>query len=82
MLVSGITESRMAMSNQQTVLEGIIEDVATDLYNKWAKALPEDEKNDVAFQAMSKNAQETTLFVIQNFMNKFNAAADELKDQQ
>jgi hypothetical protein len=69
------------MSNQQTVLEGIIEDVATDLYNKWAKALPEDEKNDVAFQAMSKNAQETTLFVIQEFMNKFNAAAAELKDQ-
>jgi hypothetical protein len=69
------------MSNQQTVLEGIIEDVATDLYNKWVKALPEDEKNDVAFQAMSKNAQETTLFVIQEFMNKFNSAAAELKDQ-
>lgn len=69
------------MSNQQTVLEGIIEDVATDLYNKWVKALPEDEKNQVAFQAMSKNAQETTLFVIQEFMNKFNAAADELKDK-
>jgi hypothetical protein len=30
---------------------------------------------------MSKNAHETTVFVIQNFMNKFNAAADELKDQ-
>jgi hypothetical protein len=30
---------------------------------------------------MSKNAQETTLFVIQEFMNKFNAAAAELKDQ-
>jgi hypothetical protein len=69
------------MSNQQTVLEGIIEDVATDLYNKWVKALPEDERNDVAFQAMSKNAQETTLFVIQQFMNKFNSAAEELKDK-
>jgi len=69
------------MSNQQTVLEGIIEDVATDLYNKWSAALPEEERNEVAFQAMSKNAQETTLFVIQNFMNKFNAAAEALKDQ-
>ena len=69
------------MSNQQTVLESIIEEVATDLYNKWVKALPEDEKNQVAFQAMSKNAQETTLFVIQTFMNKFNAAAEELKDK-
>ena len=69
------------MAEQQTVLEGIIEDVATDLYNRWAKALPEDERNDLAFQSLSKNAQETTLFVIQNFMNKFNAAAEQLKDQ-
>ena len=69
------------MANQQTVLEGIIEDVAMDLYNKWSAALPEEERNEVAFQAMSKNAQETTLFVIQTFMNKFNAAADELKDK-
>lgn len=68
------------MSNQQTVLEGIIEDVATSLYNKWSSALPESERNDVAFQALSKNAQETTLFVIQEFMNKFNSAAEELKN--
>jgi hypothetical protein len=64
---------------EQTVLEGIIEDVATDLYNKWSAALPEDERNDQAFSAMSKNAHETTLFVIQNFMNRFNEAAEELK---
>lgn len=69
------------MDNRQTVLEGIIEDVATDLYNKWSAALPEDERNEVAFQAMSKNAHETTLFVIQNFMAKFNAAADALKNE-
>lgn len=68
------------MSNQQTVLEGIIEDVGMDLYNKWSAALPEEERNDIAFQAMSKNAHETTLFVIQTFMNKFNAAAEALKD--
>lgn len=82
MQVNGITGKwEEKMTNQQTVLEGIIEDVATDLYNKWSGALPEDERNEVAFQALSKNAQETTLFVIQNFMNKFNAAADELKNQ-
>ena len=69
------------MGKEQTVLEAIIEEVATDLYNKWSAALPEEERNDVAFQAMSKNAQETTIFVIQTFMNKFNAAADELKDK-
>lgn len=69
------------MDKQQTVLEGIIEDVATALYNKWSIALPESERNDVAFQALSKNAQETTLFVVQNFMDKFNAAAEQLKNQ-
>jgi len=66
---------------QQTVLEGIIEDVATDLYNKWTAAMPEEEKNELAFRAMASNAQETTLFVIQNFMNKFNAAAEALKSE-
>ncbi len=50
--------------NKQTVLEGIIEDVATDLYNKWSAALPEEERNQQAFSAMSKNAHETTVFVI------------------
>jgi hypothetical protein len=67
------------MDNKQTVLEGIIEDVATELYNKWSAALPENERNEVAFQAMSKNAHETTIFVIQNFMNKFNSAAEALQ---
>jgi hypothetical protein len=66
---------------EQTILDGIIEEVSTDLYNKWSVALPEDERNQQAFSAMSKNAHETTLFVIQNFMNKFNAAAEELKDK-
>lgn len=65
---------------KQTVLEGIIEDVATDLYNKWVAAMPEEEKNEIAFRVMASNAQETTLFVIQNFMNKFNAAAEALKN--
>lgn len=69
------------MDKQQTVMEGIIEDVATDLYNKWSAALPEAERNDNAFSALSKNAHETTLFIIQNFMNRFNDAAEELKDK-
>lgn len=70
------------MDNKQTVLEGIIEDVATDLYNKWSKALPEDERNELAFTALSKNAQETTLFVIQNFMEKFNKEAEVLGNKE
>jgi len=69
------------MEKQLTVLESIIEEVATDLYNKWCSAMPEAEKNEIAFRAMATNSKETTLFVIQNFMDKFNAAADELKDK-
>ena len=69
------------MDSKQTVLEGIIEDVSTDLYNKWVAAMPEEGKNEIAFQAMSKNAHETTLFVVQNFMNRFNAAAEALKGE-
>lgn len=64
-----------------TVMDEIIGEVAEDLYKKWVSAMPEDEKNQQAFSAMTKNAHETTLFVIQNFMNKFNAAAEELKDK-
>jgi len=69
------------MDKQVTVLEGIISDVAMDLYNKWSSAMPEEERNEVAFRALAENAKETTLFVVQNFMNKFNAAAEELKDK-
>jgi hypothetical protein len=69
------------MDSKQTVLEGIMEDVATELYNKWSAAMPAEERNDIAFQALSKNAHETTFFVIQNFMNKFNAAAEALKGE-
>ena len=66
---------------QMTILEEIIAEVAQELYLKWSGALPEAERNEIAFRAMSKNAEETTLFVVQNFMNKFNAAAEELKDK-
>lgn len=69
------------MDSKQTVLEGIIEEVATDLYNKWSAALPEHERNQDAFSALSSNAHETTFFVIQNFMDRFNQAAEELKDK-
>lgn len=65
-----------------TLMDSIIGEVAEDLYKKWSSALPEEERNQNAFSAMSKNAHETTLFVIQNFMNKFNAAAEDLKGQE
>jgi hypothetical protein len=64
-----------------TVLEEIIKEVSAELYQKWYNSVPELDKNEEASQAMAKNAGETTFFVIQSFMNKFNAAAEELKDK-
>ena len=64
-----------------TVMDEIVGEVAEGLYKKWVSAMSDDEKNEQAFSAMSKNAHETTLFVIQDFMNRFNAAAEELKDK-
>ncbi len=64
-----------------TVLEEIIKEVSTELYQKWYNSVPESDKSEEASQAMAKNAGETTFFVIQTFMNKFNSAAEELKDK-
>jgi hypothetical protein len=40
-----------------TVMDEIVGEVAEGLYKKWVSAMPEDEKNQHAFTAMSKNAQ-------------------------
>lgn len=69
------------MDKQQTVLEGIVESVTTDLYNQWVVSLADSDKTEEKFRSLQKNAQETTLFIIQNFMDRFNAAAEELKDK-
>jgi hypothetical protein len=69
------------VANQVTVLEGIIGDVAIALYQKWYNAMPTEERNEVSEAALKKNAQETAFFVIQMFMDKFNQAAEELKNQ-
>jgi hypothetical protein len=65
-----------------TVLEGIVEEVAQELYQKLWNAIPSEEQTEDSSKAIGLNSRETTLFVIQNFMNKFNAAAEELKDQE
>jgi hypothetical protein len=64
-----------------TVLEGIIDDVAKELYQKLWNAIPASEQTEDSSKAIGLNSRETTLFVIQNFMNKFNAAAEALKDE-
>ena len=66
---------------KMTVLEGIIEDVSLELYQKLWNAIPSDEQNEDSSKAIGLNSKETTLFVIQRFMDKFNAAAEELKAQ-
>ena len=71
------------MANNVTVLEGIIEDVAVALYQKWYNAIPSGRVSEDSEEALvlKKNAQEITLFVIQMFMDKFNEEAERLKNE-
>jgi len=64
-----------------TVLESIIQDVGTALFQKWANALPQDQSTEESLAALNKNATESTYFVVKMFMDKFNEAADQLKAQ-
>jgi hypothetical protein len=72
------------MDNNQkriSVLESIIQDVAKALFQKWANALAEEQRSEENLANLNKNATESTYFVVQMFMDKFNAAAEELKSQ-
>jgi hypothetical protein len=64
-----------------TVLEEIIKEVSAELYQKWYNAVAIEDRTEESSKAMAQNAGETTFWVIQSFMNKFNAAAEELKDK-
>lgn len=66
--------------DKTTVLEGIIKDIGEELYQKWYNGLAIEDRTEDASKAMAKNAGETAIWVIQTFMNKFNEAADQLKD--
>jgi hypothetical protein len=70
------------VSEQLTVLEEIIKEIGSELYQKWYNALAIEERTEERSAALGVNANETSLWVIQTFMNKFNAAADELKDKE
>ncbi len=69
------------MDKQMTVLESIVQDVAKALFQKWANALPEEQQSEETIANLNKNATESTYFVVKMFMDKFNEAADELKDK-
>jgi hypothetical protein len=64
-----------------TVLEEIIKQTGEELYQRWYNGLAIEDRTEEASKAMAVNAGETALWVIQTFMNKFNSAAEELKDQ-
>ena len=66
--------------DKTTVLEGIIKDIGEGLYQKWYNGLAIEDRTEEASKAMAKNAGETAFWVIQTFMNKFNEAAEQLKD--
>ena len=67
------------MDNRLTVLEEIIKEIGEELYQKWYNALAIEDRTEDASRAMATNAGETAMWVIQTFMSKFNAAAEELK---
>ena len=69
------------MSDRMTVLESIIQDVAKALFQKWAFALPEDQRSEETISSLNKNATESTYFVVKMFMDRFNEAAEQLKSQ-
>lgn len=64
-----------------TVLESIIQDVGTALFQKWFNAMPQDQQSEESIANLNKNATETSYFVVKMFMDKFNEAADDLKDK-
>ena len=69
------------MDKKLTVLEEIIKEIGEELYQKWYNVLAVEDRTEESSRAMSVNAGETAVWVIQTFMNKFNKAADELKGE-
>ena len=67
--------------DKTTVLEGIIQDIGRELYQKWYNALAIEDRTEEASKIMLANANETAFWTIQEFMNRFNAAAEALKDK-
>jgi len=64
-----------------TMMEEIIKEISEMVFEKWSEALPEDQKTPLTLETLQKNSSEYTLYIIQNFINKFNQAAEEVKSQ-
>lgn len=71
----------MDNKTDMTMLEEIIKEISEMVFEKWSEALPEDQKTPLTLETLQKNSSEYTLYIIQNFINKFNQAAEEVKGQ-
>jgi len=67
------------MDKNVTIIQEIIEDVATELYQQWYNSVPSSEVTDESSKAMMKNAFDTSFFVVQRFIDKFNKEPETLK---
>jgi copper oxidase (laccase) domain-containing protein len=71
------------IEKQQSMLEGIVADIVVEVYQKWFNQMPEDQqKDEQAIATLGNNASEVTYFVVQRFMEKFNAAAEQVKTEE
>jgi hypothetical protein len=69
------------IEKQQSMLEGIVADIVVEVYQKWLNQMPEEQqKDEKAIQTLGANASDVTYFVVQRFMEKFNEAAEQVKD--
>ena len=66
--------------DKTTILEEIIVSISLALYQRWANELPEEARTEESLAALAENASQTSFFVVQLFMDKFNEEASRLKD--
>jgi hypothetical protein len=65
--------------DKTTILEEIIVNISIALYQRWANELPEEARTEESLAALAENASQTSFFVVQMFMDKFNEEAERLK---
>ena len=69
------------LNSRVTVLESIIVSVGKSLFYQWSERLTEENRTEENVETIRKNAADTAMFVISTFMERFNLAAEDLKDQ-
>jgi hypothetical protein len=69
------------LNSRVTVLESIIVSVGESLFYQWSERLTEENRTEENVETIRKNAADTAMFVISTFMERFNLAAEDLKDQ-